>query len=345
MHPEPPVKTLNTFMGWQPVLHSVFKNAKLAAAIHQKGYAVMPLLDSTELNGLITFYKHEHNINAENGGMFYSLYSKDLDYRQRVHEKIGSILKPKLDELFKDYKNIVNTFITKKPGPASEFYVHQDTTALDEFKHSPLSIWIPLQDMTSENGAMAVVEKSHWFFSPYRSISFSQPFGKINNTVRQYLKPIYMKAGEALIFDPRIVHNSMPNISGSDRLVALCGVFPQNAEFITCYKDKEPGSKIELIRHDDLFILRNENFYYNCHDRPKTGTTIGYVEEEFADMSAETFEELCRINGIQKHDELGAASQLACQMIAEPDSTGPEKQDACETKPVGVWQKFKTMFS
>ncbi len=345
MHSEPPVKILNAYKGWKPLLHSVFKSTAQASAIHKNGYMVIPFLNQEEISILTDFYNQEHNIEAEKGGMFYSLYSKDLDYRQRVHSKIAELVKPKLDLLFKDYKNIVNTFITKKPGPASEFYVHQDTTALDEFEHSPLSIWIPLQDMTSDNGAMAVVEKSHWFFSPYRSISFKQPFAAINNTLRQYLKPIYMKAGEALVFDPRVVHNSMPNLSDKDRLVVLCGVFPQNAEFITCFKESEPGSKIELILHDDVFILRNENFYYNCHERPKTGVTIGTVDDEFADMSAETFEELCRINNIRKQNEPVRASDYACEMIPEPDNTNLTRlSETPARKRGGIWHKVKAIF-
>ena len=105
----------------------------------------------------------EHNIEAEKGGMFYSLYSKDLDYRQRVHSKIAELVKPKLDLLLKITKHCKHIYHKNPVRPAS--LCTPDTTALDEFEHSPLSIWFPLQDMTSDNGAMAVVEKSHWFFA------------------------------------------------------------------------------------------------------------------------------------------------------------------------------------
>jgi hypothetical protein len=339
------VKKINTYKRWEPVRHSVFKDDILAQTIHEKGYAVIPFLNNKQLESIKEFYEKEHRLNIENGGMFYSLYSKDLAYRKRVHETIASIVNPLLEANFKNYKNIVNTFITKAAGPESEFYVHQDTTALDEFKHSPLSIWIPLQDITPENGALGVIEKTHWFFSPYRGISFASPFQKINSELRAYLKPIYLKAGEAIFFDPRIVHHSMPNISGANRLVALCGVFPKDADFITCFKEPTKN-KIELIKNDDAFILENDNFFYDCHSRPKTGKLIEEVENDFPEMTFETFEKLCALNNIPKLNVIEHNTKVHCEFIAEPD--GINLSSHCEIEVVtekSVWQKIKTVFS
>lgn len=339
------VKILEPYKNWKPVRHHVIKSDALADQIHESGYAVIPFLDEAQLKHITAFYEQEHALHIEDGGMFYSLYSKDLAYRKRVHETLGAIFKPLLEEHFRDYKNIVNTFITKAPGPASEFYVHQDTTALDEYHYSPLSIWIPLQDITPDNGALGVIEKTHWFFSPYRGISFAQPFQGINDTVRAYLKPVYLKAGEALVFDPRIVHHSMPNRSNANRLVALCGIFPEEAEFINCFKSTEPGSKIELLKQEDAFILENESFFYDCHKRPKTGLSIGEVEHDFPAMDRETFEKLCELNGIAKMEMIGESSDIRCRMIAEPN--GINRTEACEVavpEEKNVWQKFKAVF-
>lgn len=339
------VKTLNTYNNWEPVLNPVIKDKNLAKTIHEKGYAVMPFLNASQLQEILEFYNKEHQLKVKNGGMFYSLYSKDLAYRKRIHETLGELFKPLLDERFVDYKNIINTFITKISGPESEFYTHQDTTALDEFKHSPLSIWIPLQDMTPENGALSVIEKTHWFFSPYRGVSFPFPFVKINETLRQYLKPLYVKAGEAIIFDSRLIHNSMPNLSGTDRLVALCGVFPKHADFVTCYKSKDAGSKIEVFKHDDKYILEHEGFYYDCHARPTTGEKIGEIEEDFPEMDAGTFEKLCELNAITKTNLLGEFNNIPCQMIAEPDGINlTHRPKAEKPKADTVWQKLKAAF-
>lgn len=341
------VKTTNTYKNWRPVFHSVIKDKTLAGTIHEKGYAVIPFLTKDQLNAIKQLYRAEHSLTMKEGGMFYSLYSKDLEYRKRIHEAIQDVLSPTLKQHFQDYKNIVNTFITKASGPESEFYVHQDTTALDEYRYSPLSVWIPLQDITPENGALAVIEKTHHFFSPYRGISFPSPFQKINSTLKDYLKPVYLKAGEAIVFDPRIIHNSMKNMSGQDRLVALCGIFPQQAEFITCYKEPGDDRKIERIRQDDTFILENDNFFYDCHSRPKTGKVIETVENDFPEMTAEKFTELCRMNLIDKVNSIADLSVTQCHFVAEPN--GINRVDTCGNTvshtSKTVWQKLKAVFN
>lgn len=335
-----------TYKNWQPVRHSVIKNSTLASTIHEKGYAVIPFLDEKALLLIKNLYASEHKLKNEDGAMFYGLYSKDIAYRRRVHESIASIVKPFLDQQFTAYKNVVNTYITKISGPKSEFSVHQDTTALDEFKFSPLSVWIPLQDITPQNGALAVIEKTHWFFSPYRSISFPFPFARITNTLKKYLVPVYLKAGEALVFDPRIVHNSLPNTSGTDRVVALCGVFPEQAELITCFKEKNPGSPIEFLKHSDSYLLNNTNFYYDCFARPLHATVIGTETQDFPEMDSATFEELCGINTISGPGIVEQLAPLNSNFIAEPNGINHHEPVLThQNQTVSVWKRLKSVFS
>lgn len=339
------MKGIKLYNNWQPIHHEVLRDSNLKEIIHTKGYAVIPFLGKQELSLLNELYHKEHSIQAKEGAMFYTLYSKDIDYRKRVHISIATLLEPIFEKHFHNYKNIVNIFINKISGSQSGFYTHQDTTALDEFKYSPLSIWIPLQDITPENGALGVIEKSHWFFSPYRSITIPFPFGKINSTVKNYLKPIYLKAGEALVFDPRIIHNSFTNSSGKDRIVVLCGIFPKEADFITCFKDNKEGSKIELLQHPDSFILENETFYYDCHTRPKSGNLIREVQNDFPDMDAETFEKLCELNHIQRQQEPQTTTHVQCEFIAEPDGVNKfEKVEIQSNSNSSLWKKIKTVF-
>ena len=326
---------------WQPISPAVIKNEHWQKEVHQNGYLVTPLLSADQLKRLKSIYDKHHNLKSERGGMFYSLYSSDFAYRQKVHNEIQQVLKPTLDQHLQNYKVVVNTFVVKASGPQSEFYVHQDTTALDEDKYTAISWWIPLQDTDLSNGALCIVEKTHWFFSPLRSVSFPFAFHKIIDTIRSYLKPLIMRKGEVLIFDPRIVHNSLPNLSGKDRVVIVCGIFPEEAEFITCWKDPTyENSPIEHFRHSDDYTLRYPNFLHNCHDRPVSGEKIGETHFSFPDMSRSEFEELCHLNKIEKgHLPDSSSTDLECNMIAEPDSqedVAKESEQTLNGKPSKV---------
>lgn len=323
---------------WEPVAHSVFRDRDLAAEIHSEGISVRPFLSPGQLAALRDIYQRHHQLSDEQGGMFYSVYSQDLDYRRQVDEEVRQVLAPTLEAWFTDYKNVINSFVVKLPGKASEFAIHQDTTALDEFAHSPLSIWIPLWDVTEENGAMCVVPRTHRLFSPYRGISFPFPFSKINGEVREYLRPVPVKAGEAVLFDPRILHNSLPNQSGAPRVALICGIFPQEARFRICFKENAQAP-IEIYDQDDDFLLKYPNFLHHCHDRPVSGTVVNRVGDCYPPVDAETFHAMMADAGLDKLNLLPPVSELACNMIAEPDEVDRSPLVAFEevqAEPVGA---------
>lgn len=342
---------------WQPVRHTIFKNDELADTIHKTGFAVVSFLNEEQLAALKDLYHQTHNIEERKGGMFYSVYSQDLEYRTHIHHQIETIIDTALRAYIQDYKTIINSFIVKASGPESEFYVHQDTTGLDEWKYSPLSFWIPLTDITKDNGALCLMPQSQWLFSPYRSISFDPPFQNIVSKVRGYLEPIYMKAGQALIFDNRVIHNSLPNLSGHERVVVMSGVFPKNAELITCFK-AETDAPIELIAHEDDYLLKNMNFLIDCHKRPTSGTTLGFVQDTFPMMTETEFVAQCEQRGIFPLHLMPETDNGNCHIIGEPvyneadsleevscESTVFNSSDLQEKQAEkGWWERLKSTF-
>lgn len=304
---------------WKPVPQEIIKDDKLAQTINEVGFEVRKLLSSSQISDLSSVFEETHQIEQEDGGMFYSVYSQDLAYRKQIHDKIGAILKPTIEEHFKDYRVMLNSFVVKVAGEKSEFYLHQDTTGLDEWKHSPLNLWIPLEDVGVNEGCLGIVPKSHKFFTPYRSISFPAPFDGIANTVKKYLQPVEMLAGDALIFDNRVVHHSYKNNSGKTRVAVVCGLFPKDARLTTVFKPAyELGGQIELIEHEDDFLLKHPNFLIDCQMRPNSGTSIGWKNDPYQAISEETFEALCKKNDVPIVSE-NIIPMGECNLISEPE--------------------------
>jgi len=339
------IQVKGKYYNWEPVVSSVIKDKQLSENIYSRGYEKIRVLSEEQLEQLQNIFNREHKLEIKDGGMFYSLYSKDYDYRKRVNDEIQQILLPIFEKLFVNYKNVINSFVIKAPGPKSEFYVHQDTTAMDEYQGSPLSLWIPLHDITTENGAMCIIEKTHWFFSPYRGVSFNFPFTKINNTVKDYLQPITLKKGEILIFDPRLIHNSLANQTSDPRIAIVAGIFPKDAKFNTCFKDPNiSNSPIEIYEHEDDYLLKYPNFFYNCHERPVSGVKINEIPFDEKEMSSDEFIELCELNQIPKQEFIIKYSEEKCQMIAEPDGVNkfesPEKKEVTSNAKKGFFSKL-----
>ncbi|MES2622248.1 MAG: phytanoyl-CoA dioxygenase family protein [Bacteroidota bacterium] len=277
-------------MDWKPIEHTVVKDSALKGRLHTTGYALSGNIGADPLQKLRELYASLHNFNTEVGGMFYSLYSDDIEYREKVNSGIEEILRPVYDSFFADYKIVINSFIVKTSGPGSDFSLHQDSTGLDEFEYSPLSLWIPLQDTDLNNGTLCLIPKTHGFFHPYRGISFQSPFCDYENLLRTYLVPVVLKAGDVLFFDNRVVHYSHTNFSNAERVVVMSGIFPQQADILSVYKDKTiPSSPFEIYKHSDDFLITNTAFFKDCTARPYRGEVIKTVYEELPGKTSFNF--------------------------------------------------------
>lgn len=306
---------------WSPAPFTIFKNAELKQKIEEFGYAVVDLFEPNSIEAMRAIYEQEHQLKDEKGGMFYSVYSQDIAYRTRIHEELKKQLTPVFEEHFTDYNNGLNFFINKISGSDSAFSIHQDSSAIDEFKHSSLSVWIPLQDVDQSNGALWVVEKTHQLFSPYRSVSFSPPFSNIKDTIKDYLKPVPLKLGQVLIFDSRIIHTSGKNTSGVDRLAVVSGILPKEATFQLSFQDKE-NDPIEIYAQADDFLINYPNFFHDCIFRPSIGKKIGEGSFIFPKITAEQFEADCQFLGIEKVS-LFKEGEPVQNFITEPISSKP----------------------
>lgn len=304
---------------WIAAEHTVVKDSKTKSELDTIGYSIPKRLDSNTLEQLRALYAKTHNFKLEDGGMFYSVYSHDLEYRKKVHDSIAEIMKEIYDDLFEDYKVVLNSFIVKVNGPDSEFGLHQDSTGLDETKYSPISVWIPLQDTTVENGCLSVVPKSFKWFSPYRGISFAEPFRDIQDEVKHYLQPIDLKAGDILLFDNRLVHYSPPNNSDRERVVVMSGVFPSKAEFISCWKGPEDKSnEIEIFSQKDDYLLTFKNFFHDCTCRPEVGEFKGKVQWPIPSMTKEDFVKLAEKEKVPRVSHPILIQSFKSNIVAEP---------------------------
>lgn len=304
---------------WKPIEHSIIRNKDLKKQIHESGFSIQNLIPLTAIDELLQLFNQYHSLKDEKGGIFFSIFSQNTDYRKAIHDQISTILQPIIEPIFQNYKIVINSFVVKISGPESEFYVHQDTTSLDEWSFSPLSLWIPLQDVNQDNGCLGIIPYSKHFFFPYRSISFPAPFDGIQETVKKYLQPVEMKTGEVLLFDNRTLHHSYSNISGKPRISVICGIFPKDAPIQTCTKPKyEFGGKVEVIEHDDSYLLTGKTFLKNNDKRPESGKSIGWFDDSSIAITSEKFENLCEKFNLKINISNQPFKPANCNMIDEP---------------------------
>jgi len=219
-------------------------------------------------------------------------------------------------------------YFLKGPGKKSNFFVHQELTLCDEFKFSPLHLWIPLIDIGIENGPVCLMEKSHRIDAPYRGMSFDDPTHNVHQVAQEYLEPVEMQAGEVLIFDPRLVHSSLPNLSDTTRPAVVCVVVPKELEVVICYKEKAEAAKVELIREPEDFFLTSNHFIEASKSRPQMGESLGFVDYHPFTYTTQQFHKLCDEFGIKKKNKMPDLDDEDC--IMHRDARSKEKKSLFE---------------
>ena len=299
-----------------PVPHSYVLDESLRNELHGKGFKVVGGIRSEKISELNQLYNSCHDLKET--GMFYTLYSKDIAYRQYIFDSLNKILTNFYNEQLADYKIAYNIFVVKNPGKESEFFVHQDPSMVDEFKYSPLHIWIPLCDIDVNNGALCLTPRTNHLYMPYRSVAFPNAFEEVNDLMRDYMEPIYMKAGEAIFFDPRVVHCSLPNFSNSTRVAVLTGVVPKEAGVVISHQEPDQTDKVELIKQKDDFYIQADDFYLTCKCRPALGSLEKIISYKPPVYTKEYFLDFAKKESLSPVNLLPPSLNTECIMYGEP---------------------------
>ncbi len=203
-----------------------------------------------------------------------TFFFSDKNYRQRVYDLFSEFFQPRIDKLLVDYKFVIINIYDKPTGGTGEVPVHMDWSFVDETKYTSVSVWIPLQDVTRENGTLELVkgsqklQKYRHSFIPY---SFDKLWEKLR---RKYLEPQNLKEGQILVFDSSLIHWSTNNDSDKVRTAWQLIMAPSEAPVYLCYKDPEANKdKLEIFEVDEEFYTD-----FHIHGIPGSSRSCGFVD-------------------------------------------------------------------
>ena len=263
----------------------VFRAQTLQDAFEKDGFVVVPFYNESEIKELTDLYYRMHP--QDEKGFFPSTFSKDKNYRATADAEIRRVCTRPMEHYLQDIKVICGSFIVKSPGPESAMCVHQDMTLVDESKYTGINIWVPLIDLTPQNGALQILRGSHRLYPTYRGSTIPGIYEEVSEQIKPYLETLYLKAGEAVFFDQSIIHYSAANLSDKVRIVTNTFFTNKGASFNIGYWQKDFGPKIELFEEADNFMTDFEQFGHNIADRPKIGTSLGLIDYNFPKISLE----------------------------------------------------------
>ncbi|HYD89928.1 MAG TPA: phytanoyl-CoA dioxygenase family protein [Flavobacterium sp.] len=260
-------------------MRQVLNDPRLEQQFDKDGYVIVDLLSQQELQEIRNTFRdfvEEGKRGLKNVESSYKLsfFNSDGEYRSRVLQTIADFFQAKVDKYLKGYKPLIINLFDKEPG-GGEVPIHQNWTFVDERKYTSVSVWIPLQDVSRENGTLEVVKGSHRVLTDFRSPTIPWVFEDLFTELKEkYLQPLNLTAGQVGIIDDSIIHWSSENKTNANRAAIQLIMVPEEAVPLHYYMDPAGNKdKLEVFEVDAGFFTT-----FNMLEKPKNVKSIGYID-------------------------------------------------------------------
>jgi phytanoyl-CoA hydroxylase len=154
-------------------------------------------------------------------------HSNQVIKKYCMHEKISKVLSQIVGAHIPFWNGSVKLFqsmlFIKPPGFPGQAW-HQDELYIPTRDRSLTAIWIPIEDVTIENGCLWVIPGSHqqgimYPTRPHHNNDEYEYEDTCYNFDESRAVPVEMKAGSALFFNGYLLHKSLKNRSNRHRKV------------------------------------------------------------------------------------------------------------------------------
>jgi len=211
------------------------------------GYVSFPLL-SVEVVREITEAYTGLTVEDKYGiGYRVSLYTSALDTRRLARELLIEKAFPALDAWLVNRYPYMATYLVKEGG-GRWIPTHQDWSHCDESLDDSVMCWIPLCDVDEHNGGLGFINGSHRYFDYLRAFPYmvaKTPVDCHGHRLLGYLNFPSMRAGDAVVFNNRVIHGSLPNTTATTRMAFSFALHPKHEALLAYYL--KPGADAKTL--------------------------------------------------------------------------------------------------
>ena len=253
---------------------AVFRDAGLQSRYEKDGYVIVDIDNYGLLEQVRKSYQALPPI--QQCGFYSSLQIANTEYRRASCEALAPLGTYMIENWLDNYQLLTSSYVCKTPGPSSYVVPHQDWTFVDETRFTALNIWCPLMDVDKSNGALYLLKGSHNLGHTIRGtltpFAYEQIIGALTFDSLEYIP---MKAGEAVIYDMRMIHASPPNTSSGLRVAAGLGAIPAGVQPVHYFQNRVSG-------HLEKYELSEEfwtHYVFGQNQMPDGTRLLGYDDD------------------------------------------------------------------
>lgn len=215
-----------------PASERLFDDPALQDHYDRTGWAKVPVLPpdaATRLLGEVAAHYHDDRPN-----MTFANVDADRTFMRRVADVVAPYWAEHLVPLFPRHRVAFTTCVVKHPGPGSMMDAHEDGTFVDERHHRATTLWMSLVDCLPEdrNGMIRVLPGSHRMVPTAAGANVPEWHRDHKQFLTRHLEDVPTRAGEAVVWDTRVLHGSPANLSERSRFALAAVLVPRDAPLV-----------------------------------------------------------------------------------------------------------------
>jgi len=252
-----------------------FLSPDIKKDIQRVGFSRLPLVPPEIIESLSNYYNSLTHPFSK--GFHPSMFWEDNETKKKISEVICNAISDYLSNNLSHHRVLYGNFMVKQPGPESGMKLHQDWSYVDEPGQESYAIWFPLLDLNSKNGALYMVPGSHKFLNTVRGPGVFCPFEENEQKIKDdFGYPLFLKKGEPVIWQHRVLHYSPPNMSDVPRVAVTAIIVPMKAPVYHYFKQ----NVCDVI---EKYLVQDEFYYnYKIGKRPDSNVLlIAQLQNEF----------------------------------------------------------------
>ncbi len=212
------------------VVEPTFRDAERQAAFERDGVIVAPVFDADEVAELRRAVLEV--LPPPPWDFFDLLRNNPPALRRTVAALVREALVPKVSDWFTDHDFWAASILAKPPGPGGIINMHTDWTFVDESRYRTGLVWVALDDMSQRNGTIYVAPGTNRFDAGYSGHEIHYPYSDpdVRRLIDERCVQVEVPAGQAIVWDHRVLHGSDENVSDEVRLAVAVSFRPRAAQ-------------------------------------------------------------------------------------------------------------------
>lgn len=228
----------------------LFVDLSLKYSFIQQGYCIIRDIVTPQVDILSHMVS---GLDIESDRFNYSLIENEADFNQALHHSIAQVILPIISDFFQPFRLLSASLLVKPAGLNEELMLHQDWTFTFENRFMPVTMWIPLVDVSEQNGGLFVLPRSHRILENFRSLSYRSAQLSRTDKIQPFVQAINANKGDVIFFHPALFHGSYSNRSSRNRIALAATLLPLDAPYIHVRKLNDKQASIEYLRDTAFF--------------------------------------------------------------------------------------------